>query len=64
MKVVRKVFDAQGPVFCEVELDSDYSFMPKLSSKKLETGEIVSPNIEDMWPFLERKEFLKHVIDG
>ena len=46
-----------GPVLCEVVLSDKQSFEPKLSSKVLPDGSIVSPPIEDMFPFLPREEF-------
>ncbi len=47
----------QGPVFCEVVVDKSQNFAPKLSSKVLPDGKIVSPSIDDMFPFLEREEY-------
>ena len=37
-------------------LERDYIFAPKLSSKKLPDGTMVSPSLEDMYPFLSREE--------
>lgn len=46
-----------GPVFCEVVVDQTQNFAPKLSSKVLPDGKIISPEIDDMYPFLEREEY-------
>jgi acetolactate synthase-1/2/3 large subunit len=46
-----------GPIVCEVITDKEYSFTPKLSAKKLPDGTMLSPSLEDMYPFLDRKEF-------
>lgn len=48
---------AEGPVFCEAVLDPMQGFEPKLSSKVLPDGIIVSPAIDDMYPFLPRDEY-------
>lgn len=48
----------EGPVFCEVVVDPTQNFEPKLSSKVLPDGKIVSPSLDDMFPFLEREEYL------
>ncbi|MDR1021740.1 MAG: thiamine pyrophosphate-binding protein [Prevotellaceae bacterium] len=48
----------QGPAFCEVVVDPKQSFAPKLSSKVLPDGKIVSPPIDDMFPFLDKEEYL------
>lgn len=52
-----QVLNTEGPVFCEVTVDSKQYFAPKLSSKVLPDGKIVSPEIDDMYPFLEREEY-------
>lgn len=54
---MRKVLDTEGPVLCEVVVDPEQNFEPKLSSKVLPDGRIVSPEIDDMYPFLPREEY-------
>lgn len=46
-----------GPVIMEVFLDSEQNFEPKLSSRILPDGTIVSPSLDDMYPFLPRSEY-------
>jgi acetolactate synthase-1/2/3 large subunit len=46
-----------GPAFCEVVVDATQNFEPKLSSKVLPDGRIVSPPIDDMFPFLAKEEY-------
>lgn len=53
----KQVIAETGPVVCEVILDIKQNFEPKLSSKILPDGSIVSPNIDDMYPFLSRAEY-------
>lgn len=52
-----RALSAKGPVLCEVMLDPAQNFEPKLSSKVMPDGTIVSPPIDDMFPFLEREEY-------
>jgi acetolactate synthase-1/2/3 large subunit len=59
---ISEVLNTAGPVVCHVKLTSDYIFSPKTSSKKLNDGRMVSAPLEDMFPFLERKEFLSNMI--
>lgn len=54
---VEKVLNINGPVFCEVVLDPTQNFEPKLSSKVLPDGRIVSPELDDMFPFLPKEEY-------
>lgn len=54
---VEQVLNTNGPVFCEVVVDPEQNFEPKLSSKVLPDGKIVSPELDDMFPFLPREEY-------
>ena len=56
------ILNMKGPVVCEVMLDTDYIFNPKLSARKLEDGSMLSPSLEDMYPFLTREEFEQNII--
>lgn len=56
------VLRTDGPVLCEVVVDEKQNFEPKLSSKVLPDGSIVSPDIDDMFPFLTRKEYQENHI--
>ena len=59
---IDSILNKSGPLFCEVFLDTKYIFSPKVSSKKLANGKIISKPLEDMFPFLERDEFLENMI--
>lgn len=54
---IKDVLAQKNAVVCSVTTISDYDFMPKLSARKLDDGTMVSPSLEDMYPFLEREEF-------
>jgi acetolactate synthase-1/2/3 large subunit len=51
-----------GPALCEVMLDLQQTFAPKLSSRKLEDGRMVSAPLEDMAPFLSREELRANML--
>lgn len=59
---VKRVLAAPGPQICQVKLDSEQQFEPKLSSKSLPDGRIVSAPLEDLYPFLERDELLGNLL--
>ena len=60
-----EVLATEGPYLCDVILDETQGFEPRLSSRKLTDGSIVSPPLEDMFPFLERDELATNMIaDG
>ncbi len=48
-----------APHLCEVMLDKRQDFAPKLASRRLEDGTMVSPSLEDMAPFLPRDELAR-----
>jgi acetolactate synthase-1/2/3 large subunit len=54
--------DGEGPRLMEVMLDSTQPFAPKLSSRRLEDGTMVSAALEDMAPFLSREEFAENML--
>ncbi len=51
-----------GPSMCEVMLDPAQPFAPKLSSRRLEDGRMVSAPLEDMAPFLSREELAENLL--
>ena len=57
-----EVLKMQGCVICEIMTEKEYAFSPKLSAKKLPDGTMVSPSLEDMFPFLDREEFEQNII--
>ncbi len=59
---IKQVLDSDGPILCEVMLSPDYIFSPKLSARKLDDGTMVSPSLEDMFPFLDRKEYEENML--
>ncbi len=59
---LRAVLDSAGPEVCEVMLDGDQGFEPKLTSRRLPDGRMVSSPLEDMAPFLPREEFRENMI--
>lgn len=61
---VMEVMEGEGPVICEVVVDPDQNFEPKVSSRVLPDGKIVSASIDDMFPFLERGEYEENKYKG
>jgi acetolactate synthase-1/2/3 large subunit len=60
---IAAVLAAEGPEFCEIMLDPAASFAPKLSSRKLDDGRMVSSPLHDMAPFLPRDELAENLLD-
>jgi acetolactate synthase-1/2/3 large subunit len=51
-----------GPGLAEVMLDAEQAFEPKLSSRQLPDGRMVTANLEDMAPFLDRDELKTNLL--
>lgn len=49
---VEAFFKEDGPAVLEVVVDEKQNFEPKLASKRLADGTMVSPKLDDMYPFL------------
>ncbi len=56
------ILQAPGPHVCDVMLDPAQVLAPKVSSYVRPDGSIVSKPLEDLWPFLDRGEFLDNMI--
>ena len=59
---IKSVLKEEGAILCEVVTEKEYAFLPKLSSKKLPDGTMISPSLEDMYPFLSREEFEENIL--
>ncbi|MFA6032692.1 MAG: thiamine pyrophosphate-binding protein, partial [Myxococcota bacterium] len=59
---IRKVLAQKGPVVCEVVCDRDQEIKPTVSAFTRPDGTMVSKPIEDMYPFLDREEFVSNMI--
>lgn len=58
----RRFLAAEGPGVCEVMLDPAQGFEPKVSSRRLPDGRLISSPLEDMAPFLSREELAENMI--
>lgn len=54
---VDEFLNIDGPCILEVFVDEKQNFEPKLASKRLEDGTMVSPRLDEMYPFLEKAAF-------
>jgi acetolactate synthase-1/2/3 large subunit len=59
---VRAALEGLGPHLCEVVLDKTQPFAPKLSSRRLEDGRMVTSALEDLAPFLTREELAENML--
>jgi acetolactate synthase I/II/III large subunit len=56
------ILENNSPFICEIMMDEEQPLIPRSSSMKQPDGSIKSKPIEDLYPFLDREEFLSNMI--
>jgi acetolactate synthase-1/2/3 large subunit len=59
---IQSALQMPGPMICDVLLDPDQPFEPRVSARQLPDGRIVSSNLEDMTPLLDEKELAENML--
>jgi acetolactate synthase-1/2/3 large subunit len=59
---VHEALNKAGPVICEILIDENQIFAPKLGAKQHPDGRITSPPLEDLSPFLSRDELKDNMV--
>lgn len=59
---VKAVLKYQGPVLCEIMIPPDQALIPTGGFKKNPDGTATGMPLEDMFPYLSRKEFFENMI--
>jgi acetolactate synthase-1/2/3 large subunit len=59
---ITATLSSNAPSICEILLTQAQGFAPKLSSKKLANGKIISKPLEDLAPFLSNDELAKNML--
>ena len=61
INLITDILTRKGPELIEVMVDPDQFFEPKLSARILDNGQMLSPSLEDMSPFMDREELAKYM---
>jgi acetolactate synthase-1/2/3 large subunit len=61
---LQQMLDTPAAHVCDVVLDGAQGFEPRMSSRQLEDGRIVTPPLEDMHPFLSREELASNMLES
>lgn len=59
---IEETLAVPGPAVCEIMLDENVAFAPKLGAKRHADGRITSPPLEDLSPFLPRETLLENML--
>jgi acetolactate synthase-1/2/3 large subunit len=62
LDIVRRELESAGPTLFDVYLDPAQGFEPRLRSRILPDGTILTPNLEDMYPFLSPEELASNML--
>ena len=54
---LEKVYATEGAVVCELYQDKEQAIEPRVMSRKLNDGTLVSPVIDDLYPFLDKQTY-------
>ena len=61
-KKMSEILGKKGPALIEVMITTDMEIIPTNASLMRDDGVLISKPLEDMYPFLERNEFLQNMI--
>lgn len=61
-EILGEVMEYPHAVICEVMCPPNQEIIPTVASVRKEDGTMVSKLLEDMYPFLDREEFLSNMI--
>ena len=59
---IEQTLAENGPCICEIMIDENVAFAPKLGAKQHPDGRITSPPLEDLSPFLPREVLRENMI--
>ena len=52
------ILNENGPALIELMVDTNQEFCPKLKSRMDDNGNFITPELDDMYPFLQRAEII------
>lgn len=61
-QAIADTMSIDGPAVCEIMIDENLVFAPKLGAKQWPDGRITSPPLEDLSPFLTREELRDNML--
>ena len=59
---IEQLKEAKGAIICEIIMPAEQLLIPRVASRKLDNGSMVSMPYDDMFPFLPREEYLKNCL--
>jgi len=62
LALLKRELETPGPALFDVRLDARQGFEPRLRSRILPDGKILTPNLEDMYPFLSPEELASNML--
>ena len=63
METIDQLLSLKGYFLCEVFVTTEQAFEPRSATKVTPSGELYSPPLEDMYPYLDEDEIRKNMVD-
>jgi acetolactate synthase-1/2/3 large subunit len=59
---IARAVEANGPILVNIQMPEMQPLVPRVQTQKTPDGKLLPPAIENMYPFLDREEFLANMI--
>lgn len=59
---IKYILNYKGPILCDINAVRELMLTPRLMTQKKPDGTFVSPTLENMYPFLDEKEFKENML--
>lgn len=62
--IIQRTLDADGPTLCSIRMDPEQLLAPKINFLSRKDGSLVSPPLEDLYPFVPREVLKNEMLIG
>jgi acetolactate synthase-1/2/3 large subunit len=59
LEEMKEFLEEKGPLIIELLIDTEQEFTPKLKSRMEKNGNFITPELDDMYPFLQDNHFIQ-----
>ena len=58
---IKKIFNINGPVICQIDMANFQQLIPRLQTKMTKEGKFIPTPIDNLYPFLDEKEYYSNI---
>ena len=59
---IRKFLLSNKPGLCQIDMPSEQELIPRVQTKVSKKGQFLPTDLEDMYPYLDRKEYFQNIL--